>query len=64
MRNSHELCQSWPSNDGVVPLVEARQLEPQELSFVVLWDPEGDEHVDVPKWVLPFSRHDTEEGSI
>nr|ACG24305.1 hypothetical protein [Zea mays] len=64
MRNSHELCQSRSSDDGVVPAVEARHLEPQELSSVILWGPEGDGHVDVPERLLPFSRHDAKEGSI
>jgi hypothetical protein len=34
--NSHEFCQSWSSNDGVVPAVETCHLKPQELSSVVL----------------------------
>jgi hypothetical protein len=37
--NSHEFCQSWSSNDGVVPSIEACHLKPQELSSVVLWVP-------------------------
>jgi hypothetical protein len=64
MWNSHELCQSWSSDDGVVPVVETRHLEPQELGLVVLWGSKGDGHVDVSEWVLPFSRHDAEEGCI
>jgi hypothetical protein len=64
MRNGHELCQSRPADDGVVSAVEACHLEPQEFGFVVLGSPEGDGHVDVPERVLPFSWHDTEEGSI
>ena len=64
MRNSHELRQSRSSDDGVVPVVEARHLEPQELDSVVLWGSKGDGQVDVSKWVLPFSRNDAEEGSI
>jgi hypothetical protein len=36
MQNSHELRQSRPSDDGVVPTVEARHLEPLELGSVVL----------------------------
>jgi hypothetical protein len=34
--NSHELCQSWSSNDGVVPAVKTRHLKPQELGSIVL----------------------------
>jgi hypothetical protein len=64
VRNSHEFCQSWSSNDGVVPAIEARHLKPQELSSVVLWGSKGDRHVDVSQWGLPFGRHDAEEGSI
>jgi hypothetical protein len=64
MWNDHELCQSRPVDDAVVSTVEARHLNPQELGSVVLRSPEGDGHVDVPEWVLPFSWHDTEEGSI
>ena len=64
MRNSHEFHQSWSSNDGVVPAVEARHLEPQELGSVVLWGSKGDRQVDVSERVLPFGRHDAEEGSI
>jgi hypothetical protein len=48
VRDGHEFCQSRSPNDGVVSAIEARHLEPQELSSIVLWGPEGDEHVDVP----------------
>jgi hypothetical protein len=54
MRNGHELYKSRPADDGVVSAVEACHLEPQELGSVVLQSPKGDEHVDVPKWVLPY----------
>jgi hypothetical protein len=64
MRNVHELCQSRPVDDGVVSTVEACHLEPQELGSIVIQSREGDGHVDVPEWVLPFSWHNTEEGSI
>jgi hypothetical protein len=33
MWNGHELCQSWPADDGVVPAVEVYHLEPQELGM-------------------------------
>ena len=36
MRNSHEFRQSWSSDDGVIPAVEARHLEPQEHDSVDL----------------------------
>ena len=62
--NSHEFCQSWSSNDGVVPAVETCHLKPQELSSVVLWGPIGDEQVDVSEWVLLLCWHDAEERSI
>jgi hypothetical protein len=62
--DSHEFHQSWSSNDGVVPTVEACQLKPQELGSVVLWGSKGDGLVDVSEWVSPFGRHDAEEGSI
>jgi hypothetical protein len=62
--NIHELRQSWSSNDGVVPTVEAHHLKPQELGSVVLWGSKGDGQVDVSKRVLPFGWHDAEEGSI
>jgi hypothetical protein len=35
-----------------------------QLGLIALTGPEGDEHVDVPEWVLPFGRHDAEERSI
>jgi hypothetical protein len=62
--NSHELRQSWSSDDGVVPAVETRHLEPQELGSVVLWGSKGDRQVDVSEGILPFSRHDAKERSI
>jgi hypothetical protein len=49
--DGHEFCQSWSPNDGIVSIVEARHLEPQELNSVVLGGPEGDGHVDVSQWV-------------
>jgi hypothetical protein len=64
MRDGYELRQSRPTDDGVVAAVEACHFEHQELGSVVLRSPKGDVHVDVPEWVLPFSQHDTEEGSI
>jgi hypothetical protein len=64
MWNGHELRQSRPADDGVVPAVEIRHLEPQVLGSVVLRSPEGDQHVDVPEWVFSFSRHDAEERSV
>jgi hypothetical protein len=39
-------------------------LKPQEIGSVVLRSSEGDGHVDVPEWVLPFDRHDAEERSV
>jgi hypothetical protein len=39
MRNSYELRQSWSFDDGVVPAVEARHLDPQELGSVVFGVP-------------------------
>jgi hypothetical protein len=45
--NSHEFHQSWSSNDGVIPIVEACHLKPQELSSIVLWGSKGDGQVDV-----------------
>jgi hypothetical protein len=62
--DSHEFCQSWSSNDGVVPAIEACHLKPQELGYVVLWGSKGDRQVDVSEWVFPFGRHNAEEGSI
>jgi hypothetical protein len=62
--NSHEFRKSWSSNDGVVPTVEACHLEPQELGSIVLWGSKGDGQVDVTERVIPFGRHDAEEGSI
>jgi hypothetical protein len=47
MWNGHELRQSWPADDGVVPAVEVGHLEPQEFSSVVFRSSEGDCHVDV-----------------
>jgi hypothetical protein len=64
MRDGYELRQSRATDDGVVAAVEACHFEPQELGSVVLRSLEGDVQVDVPEWVLPFSQHDTEEGSI
>jgi hypothetical protein len=64
MRNSHELRQSRSANDGVVSAVEARHLEPQELSSIVFRSSKGDWHVDVSEWILSFGRHDAEKGSV
>jgi hypothetical protein len=36
MRNGHEFGQSRPPDDGVIPTVEVRHFEPQELGSVVL----------------------------
>jgi hypothetical protein len=47
VRDGHEFCQSLSPNIGIVPTVETRHLEPQELSSVVLWGSKGDKHVDV-----------------
>jgi hypothetical protein len=54
VRDDHEFCQSWPTDDGIVFAVETRQLEPQELSSVVFWSSKGNGHVDVSKRVLSF----------
>jgi hypothetical protein len=62
--DSHEFCQPWSSDDGVVPAIKVCYLKPQELSLIVLWGSKGDGHVDVSQWVLPFGRHDAEERSI
>ena len=64
VRNGHEFGQSRPPDDGVVPAVEVRHLEPQELGSVVIRSPEGDRHVDVAQRVFPFRRHDAEERSV
>jgi hypothetical protein len=64
MRNGYELRQSRPADDGVVPAVEIRHLEPQVLGSVVLRSSEGDRHVDVSERILSFSRHDAEERSV
>jgi hypothetical protein len=64
MRNGHEFCQSRPPDDGVVPAVEVRHFEPQELGSVVIRSSEGDGHVDVAQRVFSFSRHDAEERSV
>jgi hypothetical protein len=64
VRDGHEFCQSWSPNNGVVPAVETRHLEPQELSSVVLWGSEGDGHVDVTYWVISFCQHDAKERGI
>src|SRR5688500_5254239 len=58
VRNGHEFGQSRPPDDGVVPAVEVRHLEPQELGSVVLRSSEGDRHVDVAQRVFPFCWHD------
>jgi hypothetical protein len=62
--DSHEFCQPWSSNDGIVPSIKMHHLKPQELSSVVLWGSKGDGHVDVSQWVLHFGRHDVEERSM
>jgi hypothetical protein len=51
--NSHELRQSWSSDDGVVPAVEACHLEPQELGHVVLLGSKGDGQVMCPSGYSP-----------
>jgi hypothetical protein len=58
--NCHEFCQSWSSNDGVVPAIETRHFKPQELNSVVLWGSKGDGHLDVSQWVLSLSGHGAE----
>jgi hypothetical protein len=64
MWNGHALCQSWPTDDGVVPAVEVGYLEPQELGSLVFRSSEGDRHVDVSQWIFSFSRHDAKERSV
>nr|ACG24228.1 hypothetical protein [Zea mays] len=64
MWNGHEFGESRPPDDGVVPAVEIRHFEPQELGYVVLKSSEGDGHVDVAQRVFPFRRHDVEERSV
>ena len=58
------LGQSWSPDDGVVPAVEVRHFEPQELGSVVLRSSEGDGHVDVAQRVFALSRYDAEEGGV
>jgi hypothetical protein len=36
VRDGHEFCQPWSSNNGVVPAIETRHLKPQELGSIVL----------------------------
>jgi hypothetical protein len=64
MWNGHELCQSWPAYDGIVPAVEVCHLEPQELGSIVFRSFEGDRHVDVSQWIFSLSRHDAKERSV
>jgi hypothetical protein len=64
MWNGHELRQSRPADDGVVPAIEVCHLEPQELGSVVFRSSEGDQHVDVSQWIFSFSRHDAKERSV
>jgi hypothetical protein len=64
VRNGREFCQSWPTDDGVVPAVETCHIEPQELGSVVFRSSKGDGHVGVPERVFSFSRHNAEERGV
>jgi hypothetical protein len=48
--NSHELCVTWASQDGMVGFVESDHLKGEDLCPKVGWIPKGDEQVDLPKW--------------
>jgi hypothetical protein len=64
VRNVHEFCQSWPTDDGIVSTVETHHLEPQELSSIVFRSSKGNRHVDVPERVFSFGRHNTKERGV
>jgi hypothetical protein len=64
VHDSHEFCQPWPADDGVVSAIKTHHFKPQELGSVVFQSSKGNGHVDMPERVLPFGWHNAEERGV